>query len=111
MNQVTDGSTHTLLVAERWVNPAMYESGDSDSDDYSMYGGNDFDTARWTNEDPKYLPLQDTFNLEVASFRFGSAHPGALNAAFADGSVRRIPYDIDPVVWQSHGSRDGEEIQ
>ncbi len=110
INQVTDGTSHTLLVAEKWVNPARYESGSTDSDDYSMYGGNDFDTIRWTNEAPGFLPLQDAFNLELGSFRFGSAHPGSLNAAFVDGSVRRIPYEIDPAVYQAYGSRDGEEI-
>lgn len=110
MNQVTDGASHTLLVAERWVNPARYESDFTHSDDFSMYGGNDFDTTRWTHESSRFLPLQDTFYMEMDSYRFGSAHPVGLNAAFADGSVRTITYDIDPVVYQSYGSRDGEEI-
>jgi prepilin-type processing-associated H-X9-DG protein len=40
---------------------------------------------------------------------FGSAHAAGVNAVFADGSVRGFSYDIDVVVFNALGSRNGEE--
>jgi prepilin-type N-terminal cleavage/methylation domain-containing protein/prepilin-type processing-associated H-X9-DG protein len=43
---------------------------------------------------------------------FSSAHPGGLNAAFADGSTRFIRTDIDPTILRLYGNRsDGEIIK
>jgi prepilin-type processing-associated H-X9-DG protein len=45
------------------------------------------------------------------AYNFGAAHPGAFNAAFGDGSVRSINYDVDPVVFDHIGDRrDGEVV-
>ena len=74
-----------------------------------MYQGNDFDTVRWTNKDINFLPAQDTPGVDSNSFRFGSAHPSAMNAMFVDGSSRSIGYDVDPLVYESFGSRNGQE--
>jgi prepilin-type processing-associated H-X9-DG protein len=40
---------------------------------------------------------------------FGSPHSGGVNAVFADGSVRTISYDITSVIFNSLGTRNGEE--
>ena len=43
--------------------------------------------------------------------RMGSSHPGAFNAAFADGSVRPIRYSIKPAVFTYLGNvNDGKVI-
>ena len=113
LRQVTDGTSKTLLVAEKYVNPLRYEINAfevDESDNGSMYQGNDFDTTRWANSSFNLLPLQDTPYVGTVSSRFGSAHSGSLNAAFVDGSVRSIAYDIDPKVYASYGSRNGEEV-
>jgi len=113
LRQVTDGTSKTLLVAEKYVNPERYETNGfeiDESDNGSMYQGNDFDTTRWASSEPHMLPLQDTPFLATVSWRFGSTHSGSLNAAFVDGSVRRISYSIDPKVYESYGSRNGEEL-
>ena len=39
-----------------------------------------------------------------------SYHPGVINAAFADGSVRTIRDAIAPQLWLSLGTRDGREL-
>jgi len=113
LRQVTDGTSHTLLVAEKYVNPIRYEINAfevDESDNGSMYQGNDFDTTRWASRDISMLPLQDTPYVGTVSWRFGSAHAGAMNAAFVDGSVRPVAYSIDPLVYESYGSRNGEEV-
>ena len=40
----------------------------------------------------------------------GTEHPGGLNAAMADGSVRFIKSTIDPGVLWSLMTRDGGEV-
>jgi prepilin-type processing-associated H-X9-DG protein len=37
---------------------------------------------------------------------FGSAHSGALNLVYCDGSVHTVEYDIDPLAWSDLGGRD-----
>jgi prepilin-type processing-associated H-X9-DG protein len=39
----------------------------------------------------------------------GSHHPGGANVAMTDGSVRFVTETVNVVVWQSLGSRDGNE--
>ena len=36
----------------------------------------------------------------------GSAHPGAVNVAYVDGSVHGIAYDIDAQTWGNLAARD-----
>ena len=38
-----------------------------------------------------------------------SYHPGGVNAAMADGAVRFVRNEIDTLVWQATGSRNGGE--
>ena len=40
---------------------------------------------------------------------FGSAHPGGINAVYADGSVHSISFDVDVEVFNALGSRNGDE--
>jgi prepilin-type processing-associated H-X9-DG protein len=40
---------------------------------------------------------------------FGAAHPGGINAVYADGSVHSIAFDIDVEVFNALGSRNGDE--
>ena len=55
-------------------------------------------------------PFHDKPGLLVIS-NFGSAHFHSFHAAFCDGSVRSIPYDIDPVMHGYLANRaDGEVV-
>ncbi len=43
--------------------------------------------------------------------QYGSAHPMSMNAVFLDGSVRPIPYTIDPTIWPYlSGINDGQVV-
>jgi prepilin-type processing-associated H-X9-DG protein len=58
-------------------------------DDQGYVAGWDWDEIRWALNPPtRDVPGQWTPD------RFGSSHPGGMDAAFADGSVRVIHFDI-----------------
>lgn len=39
-----------------------------------------------------------------------SNHPGGVNVAFCDGSVRHVPTSIQRAVWRAYGTRAGGEL-
>jgi prepilin-type processing-associated H-X9-DG protein len=62
---------------------------------------------------PPNSPIPDCgqiHNLGVGVFGARSQHPGGVNAALADGSVRWYRSEIDPGVWRALGTRNGGEI-
>ena len=107
-----DGTSNTYLLGEKYVSREMYTTGADNGDDQSMYVGYDLDVNRWTQNDPvaPYTPLRDRRGLEQY-YRFGSAHPGACNFVFCDGSVRSVSYTIDPEIHRRLGNRsDGQPV-
>ena len=53
---ITDGTSCTYLVGEKYCDPDYYYTGDSYNDDDPPLGGDDLDWHGWTC----YMPLQDT---------------------------------------------------
>ena len=123
MKQIIDGASKTILVGEKCVQPRFYQTGygdpptwgADDGDNDAMYQGYDWDTTRFAGTST--VPIQDT-DCDGAALSpckspaagdikriFGSAHTGALNIAFCDGSVQSIDYEIDPNVWSDYGGR------
>jgi len=47
--------------------------------------------------------------IDEKELAFGSHHPGGVQAAFVDGSVRFFQEDIDRAVWSALGTRNGRE--
>jgi prepilin-type N-terminal cleavage/methylation domain-containing protein/prepilin-type processing-associated H-X9-DG protein len=109
---ITDGTSNTLMVGERWLSPDWYfKASGPESDDYRggytsgyvAYGNN----TRWGI----YQPMQDKpYDSVTTDYRtFGSAHPAGFNAVFADGSVRVIHYGVNLGVFTLACSRnDGQ---
>jgi prepilin-type N-terminal cleavage/methylation domain-containing protein/prepilin-type processing-associated H-X9-DG protein len=115
---ITDGTSHTLLLGEKYVRSDQYEGGGY-SDDHGWSEGWDPDAIRSTC----FLPYQDSDGFQFTSLGtgdifghdkdipyFGSAHPGGFNAVFADGSAHTINYDIDSLVFNALGTRAGDEV-
>ena len=109
LNQITDGSSHTYMVGEKYMNPQKYETPNSNNldlaDNENMYTGYNNDSLRTTF----FPPIRDTY-LYDDKWRFGAAHPGVVNFVMCDGSVRAISYDIDPLIHAAMGTRAGEEV-
>ena len=121
MAQITDGTSNTALIGEKYMNPKDYDSGSSDLDDQNIFVGHDVDNLRYTGtitgttSAVSYTPHSDTESIaaSLAYPAFGSVHAGSLNMAYCDGSVQSIEYDIDPLVYFLLGGRsdDGSNYQ
>ncbi len=119
--QITDGTTSTYLLGEKYMEPLNYEgtaTGFNYGDNQDIYSGWEWDNHRvaWSpngefplvSDQEFYQPRQDTpgFDNRLA---FGSAHAGGLNMAMCDGSVQTLSYDIDPLTHRWLANRfDGE---
>jgi prepilin-type N-terminal cleavage/methylation domain-containing protein/prepilin-type processing-associated H-X9-DG protein len=117
---ITDGSSNTIMVSEKWDQPIWYLGNGNGADDQGWCCGWDPDMIRMscippkadfnfrTDPDPRSWG-QD--NWAQAYGGVGSAHPGGVNALFGDGSVRNVPYDINPLIfWRLGGRADGVSL-
>lgn len=123
MSQITDGTSNTFVVAEKFIYFEQYEGGQNASDNLGWSDGWDPDTVRFAG----WPPISDSdsgicnnSNRNITKFClgtggadvyfFGSAHPAGMNSVFADSSAHFIGFDIDLVLFNSLATRAGEEI-
>jgi hypothetical protein len=71
-------------------------------EDNGYCAGYTWDTIRWGYSPPE-RDRQDASNGDL---RFGSSHPLVCQFAFADGSVKSMPFAVDTVVFQQLCARD-----
>ncbi len=103
---ITDGSSNTYMVGEKYLNGLTTNSGSDPADNETQYSGFNNDNYRTGNLEP----MQDTDGF-VSTFRFGSAHVSAFNMGLCDGSVRSVTYSIDLQVSRNLANRqDGNVI-
>lgn len=119
--QITDGTSKTALIGEKYMDPNQYADGSDPADDQNIFVGHDQDNLRYTgrrlpgsNVAESWLPFQDAADFYPQETNgnprpsFGSPHSGALNMAFCDGSVQTIKYDVDEDVYFRYGGRDDD---
>lgn len=108
LRDVTDGTSKTYMLGEKYLSPDAYENGMSVGDDNSVYSGHDWDNCRWAHVE--YPPTPDTPGVDYGP-NFGSAHAAGVQMAFCDGSARLISYEIEPEIHAALGNRrDGKVI-
>ncbi|MCC7083996.1 MAG: DUF1559 domain-containing protein [Pirellulales bacterium] len=122
LSEISDGTSHTMFAGEKYLRPERYEDGADLGDNESAFVGYNGDIARWTGVAPSgttypipnsYVlqPRQDRSGFDYDWRAFGSAHPGVMNAAFCDGSVQSVSFNVDPQVFIRIGSRrDGQSV-
>ncbi len=107
ISQITDGTSNTLFVGEKYLNPDIYEnildSSDNAGDDDGAYVGLNYDNVRWIDE--IWVPAQDRPGVSLNS-TFGSVHPSGWHTTLCDGSVRLISYKIDLVTLMMLSERN-----
>jgi prepilin-type N-terminal cleavage/methylation domain-containing protein/prepilin-type processing-associated H-X9-DG protein len=126
LGQISDGTSHTAMVGEKYLNPQNYTTGADLADDQGIYIGHDRDMNRYFGNflgegvlDPGHIrstqglmPQQDREGLALdPNGGWGSPHPGGFHIVFCDGSVRVVSYDINTApFWLFGGRDDGETI-
>jgi prepilin-type processing-associated H-X9-DG protein len=108
MRQVTDGTSKTYMVGEKWMYFENYDTGQDTGDGEPAFSGNNDDTIRVTHSDWPLSPdsIQSNPTSPLQRHAFGSAHNGGFNMAMCDGSVDFVSLDIDPDVHVVNGGRN-----
>ena len=109
-NSFKDGTTNTLLAAEKAVNIGLLGSSQTD-DDSGYIDGWDWDHVRWGY----FQPIPDWNNSTPSAAHsgnvpqhgsFGSSHGTIMNAVYCDGSVHTIRLSVSLDVFKMLCSRN-----
>jgi prepilin-type N-terminal cleavage/methylation domain-containing protein/prepilin-type processing-associated H-X9-DG protein len=118
---ITDGTSNTLMASEVLVSPDVGSGHDVRGRVWnSIHSGTEFSTIYPPNSTigdnvmGYCQPIQGvpcaTQSIDNSYALARSQHPGGVNAAMADGSVRFVPNTITPSVWLGMGTRAGGEV-
>lgn len=123
IESVTDGTSHTLAIGERiyqlrsFFGGASF-SGAADYRDATKICSQAAKNMRWgitTPEETGYYSAAQTYprgairNVNFNDLFWGSDHPGGVQFAFADGSVRFLDESTSLTVLQNLATRNGGE--
>ena len=109
---IPDGTSNTLLLAEKRMNKQRYEVAGTPHNNYGWTQGYDAETIGAVHNDTTTTPVplmafqdndQDprvwTFTgTSLTGAQFGSPHVNSFNAVMADRSIRYIRYSVAPEV-------------
>ncbi|EDL61911.1 DUF1559 domain-containing protein [Gimesia maris] len=128
INDIQDGASNTIMVAEKALHPDRHGADGGDNEPWNNAGWDECvirHGAGITSAGVEYglTPLPDvkapTDTVAVVDKGgvswtnwhpfFGSAHDGGMNACLADGSVRLISYNIDHEVMRRISLTDDRE--
>ncbi len=106
VRDVTDGTSHTLLAGEKYMDPNHYLDGEDGNDTFAMYVGDYNGVLNMAHE----VRLPCAMDMPgYWTWGYGSPHAGGWNCSFADGSVHTISYDQELRISQAMSHRsDGE---
>jgi prepilin-type N-terminal cleavage/methylation domain-containing protein len=104
---ITDGTSYTLCVGEKYLAQQLWENGADAADNENMYVGYDNDISRSTNA-LYYPPMHDRPTL--VQYTYGSGHGAGFQAVFCDGATRIITFDIDKEVFRIIGNRQDRKV-
>jgi prepilin-type N-terminal cleavage/methylation domain-containing protein len=96
LTNIPDGASNTLLVGERNFNLARKGQSWQWDENNGYIDGWDWDTIRWGYE----VPARDRRDGSYYDRRFGSSHAVGVQFVLADGSVRRLSYNISLTTFQ-----------
>jgi hypothetical protein len=100
IRHLTDGTSSTYLVGEKYMNPVNYETGTDQGDNETWCTGFNNDNCRSAFE----LPAADQAEVEHTG-RFGSAHAAGWYVSWCDGHVSMESFDVDIAVHRANANR------
>ena len=107
LGDITDGTSSTMLFGEKRMNVSLLKQFQANDNEGFTCGWN-HDTMRYTD---RILLPDFKHPSDPGDDRFGSSHPGGMNIALVDGSVRMIPFHINATIFRNLGRRaDGEVV-
>lgn len=135
---ITDGTSNTVLVAEKWLHPQRHgqDGGDNEvcynagwDECVVRVGGGTFTysynptgpavqgtsqrtiprTPRHDNEAPFVVNSSGGVQT-IWNSSFGSSHTSGMNASMSDGSVRFVNYNVSAPAWEAACTRNGGEV-
>jgi prepilin-type processing-associated H-X9-DG protein len=116
LKEITDGTSNTLLLGEFGRGPLSIGNGDwfaawgDGVQRLSCVGINRAYSAPLPYADRMSLSGQPPQQGPQTGLGFGSYHPGGVNFAFADGSVRFVKETTNLRVMSALGTRAGGEV-
>lgn len=107
LRDITDGTSSTLLFGEKRMNVQLLRQFQANDNEGYTCGWN-HDIMRYT--DRNLLP-DFRHPSDPGDDRFGSSHPGGMNIALVDGSVRILTFSTDATIFSNLGRRgDGNVV-
>jgi prepilin-type N-terminal cleavage/methylation domain-containing protein len=100
IKNITDGTSRTYLIGEKYLNPNNYENGADGADNETWCTGFNNDNFRCGFE----LPQPDRPGVSYSN-RFGSAHAVGWFVCWCDGHVELMSYDLDLMVHRANANR------
>jgi prepilin-type N-terminal cleavage/methylation domain-containing protein len=103
IEHITDGSSNTYLIGEKYLNAQNYENGVDAGDNETWATGfnNDVNRAAY---DP---PAQDLMNPPARDCQariFGASHNG-FHMSFCDGHIEMIDFGVDLLIHRGNANR------
>ena len=104
---ITDGTSNTLLIGEKLLDPLNATNFQSD-DNEGYTSGWDHDVIRRTDR----LPQPDRYarGFGWGEERFGGPHSGGFMCVRCDGSVQFVRFTITQTVMSAFGTRQNGEV-
>ncbi len=115
IRQISDGTTKTYMIGERFLNVTNYTNGRDLGDSETWCTGFNNDNYRTAFVPPRAddlgtgnpdYDLKSNAQMMTDARPFGSAHANSWHAAMCDGSVHGMSYDINQIVHQNLANRD-----
>jgi prepilin-type N-terminal cleavage/methylation domain-containing protein len=108
INHVTDGTSQTYLIGEKFLDPDDYETGLDGADNETWCTGFNNDNFRLAFDPPAQdragLPLGKVCQGNI----YGSAHPAGWFVSWCDGHVEMLTFDLELQVHRGSANRADE---
>jgi prepilin-type N-terminal cleavage/methylation domain-containing protein len=104
--QITDGTSNTILVGEKALDPTKYTSNGGDWDEPAWCGqwGGTLRAGNGVHRDVRGV------NYSANHGNWGSPYSGGCPFVLYDGSVRMISYNYDPASFQTYLTHNAGDL-